>query len=127
MKINHIAMFVNNLERTKKFYVKYFNATSNNKYHNTTTDLETYFLTFDDGSKLEIMTRPEIVESKKFIYNSGYSHIAFSVGSRENVDKLTTLLKEDGFRVISLPRVTGDGYYESVVLDYENNQIEIVE
>lgn len=127
MKINHIAMYVNNLERTKKFYEKYFSATSNEKYHNTKTDLETYFLTFEDSSRLEIMTRPEIVESKKFIYNSGYSHIAISVGNRETVDKLTNQLKEDGFRILSMPRVTGDGYYESIVLDYENNQIEIVE
>jgi lactoylglutathione lyase len=127
MKINHIAMYVNNLERTKEFYEKYFNATSNEKYHNVKTDLESYFLTFEDNSRLEIMTRPEIVESKKFMYNSGYSHIAISVGSRENVDKLTRLLKEDGFRVLSMPRVTGDGYYESLILDYENNQIEIVE
>lgn len=127
MKINHIAMYVNNLERTRNFYEKYFNATSNEKYHNKKTDLETYFLTFDDNSRLEIMTRPEIVESKKFMCSSGYSHIAISVGSKEKVDTLTAQLKEDGFRVISMPRVTGDGYYESIVLDYENNQIEIVE
>ncbi len=127
MKISHIAMYVNNLERTKKFYETYFNATSNEKYHNTKTDFETYFLTFEDNSRIEIMTRPEIVESKKFTYNSGYSHIAISVGSKDKVDKLTARLKEDGFRILSMPRVTGDGYYESVILDYENNQIEIVE
>lgn len=127
MKINHIAMYVNNLERTKNFYEKYFNATSNEKYHNKKTDLETYFLTFEDNSRLEIMSRPEIVESKKFMFSSGYSHIAISVGSKEKVDSLTAQLEEDGYRVISMPRVTGDGYYESLVLDYENNQIEIVE
>ncbi|MDF2610776.1 MAG: glyoxalase [Lachnospiraceae bacterium] len=127
MKINHIALYVNGLEGMKKFYETYFGGIANSKYYNPKTGLQTYFLTFEDSTKLEIMTRPDIKTQEKALNAAGYIHLAFSTGSKENVDRLTTLLKDSGYRVISGPRTTGDGYYESCVLDPEDNQIEIVE
>ncbi len=125
MKIEHIAMYVNNLEETKDFFVKYFDAKSNDGYHNKTTDFRSYFVTFDDGARLEIMTRPNMVDEDKSLQRTGYIHLAFSVGSKEKVDELTARLKADGYEVISGPRTTGDGYYESCVIAIEGNQIEI--
>ncbi len=125
MKIEHIAMYVNDLERTKYFFEKYFGAVSNDMYHNKKTDFKSYFLSFDDGARLQIITRPEIISHNKNIYNSGYIHIAFSVGSRELVNSLTETLKNDGYEILSNPRVTGDGYYESYVVGIEGNLIEI--
>lgn len=125
MKIEHIAMYVNDLEKARDFFVKYFNAVSNNGYHNKTTDFRSYFLTFEDGARLEIMTRPGMEDGEKTEKRTGYIHIAFSVGSKEAVDELTAKLKEDGYPVISGPRTTGDGYYESCILGPEGNQIEI--
>lgn len=125
MKIEHIAMYVNDLEKARDFFVKYFNAVSNDGYHNKTTDFRSYFLTFEDGARLEIMTRPGMEDGEKTEKRIGYIHIAFSVGSKEAVDELTAKLKEDGYPAISGPRTTGDGYYESCILGPEGNQIEI--
>ena len=127
IKIEHIAMYVNNLEGAKEFFEKYFNAKSNEKYHNTKTGFQSYFLIFNGGARLEIMSKPDVADDDKALTKTGYAHLAFSVGSRENVDNLTAQLKSDGYSVISGPRVTGDGYYESCVLGFENNQIEITE
>ena len=125
MKIEHIAMYVNDLEKARDFFIKYFNAVSNNGYHNKTTDFRSFFLTFEDGARLEIMTRPGMEDGEKTEKRTGYIHIAFSVGSKEAVDELTAKLKEDGYPVISGPRTTGDGYYESCILGPEGNQIEV--
>lgn len=125
MKLEHSAMYVNDLEQMKTFYQTYFDAVPNDKYHNPKTGLETYFLSFKGDSRLELMTRPEKVELDKPLYRTGLTHLAFSTGSKDAVDELTQRLKDDGFQVISGPRTTGDGYYESCVLDPENNQIEI--
>lgn len=125
MKIEHIAMYTSDLERMKEFFIKYFGATANSKYHNKKTNFQSYFLTFDDGARLEIMNKPEMQDIPKHLARTGYIHIAFSVGSKERVDELTERLKNDGFTVISGPRTTGDGYYESAVIDLEDNQIEI--
>ena len=133
MKINHVAIYVNNLEKTKEFYVKYFQAKANEKYHNKNTGLQTYFLSFPDSeTRLEIMTRPELSARKDRVredksMNEGFIHLAFSVGSKEKVDELTERLVKDGFRCLSGPRTTGDGYYESVVEDCEGNLLEITE
>lgn len=127
MKINHIAIYVNDLEKAKHFYQKYFSATANEIYHNKKTSFKSYFLTFEDGARLEIMTRDNLQNRSKETIETGYIHIAISVGSKEKVDSITNLLEKDGYRVIGNPRTTGDGYYESVVLDSEDNQIEIVE
>ena len=125
MKIEHIAMYVNDLEAAKEFFIKYFEASSNDGYHNKTTDFRSYFLTFSDGSRLEIMSRPQMDDSIKTPARTGYIHIAFSVGSKEKVDALTARLREDGYETISGPRTTGDGYYESCVAGIEGNLIEI--
>lgn len=125
MKIEHIALYVNNLEGARDFFIKYFGATSNEGYHNTRTDFRSYFLTFEDGSRLEIMTKPELTDSGDFLNRYGYAHLAFSVGSREAVDDLTDRLKSEGYPVYSGPRITGDGYYESCILGFEGNLIEI--
>ena len=125
MKIEHIALYVNDLEGARDFFVKYFGAISNEGYYNTRTDFRSYFLTFEDGARLEIMTKPDLTDSGDFLNRYGYAHIAFSVGSREAVDDLTARLKADGYPVYSGPRITGDGYYESCILGFEGNLIEI--
>lgn len=125
MKISHIAMYVSDLEKSRDFYIKYFGAVSNEKYRNPKTGLETYFLSFDGYVKLEIMQRPDTVSREKSELAEGFAHLAFGVGSRENVDSLTERLRGDGFTVAGNPRITGDGYYESVVLDNDGNKIEI--
>ena len=125
MKIEHIAMYVSDLERAKDFFSTYFGAVSNSGYHNVRTGFRSYFLTFEDGARLEIMNRAECRGEEKNPYRYGFAHIAFSVGSQENVDSLTKQLRDAGFEVTSGPRVTGDGYYESCILDFEGNTIEI--
>lgn len=127
MHIEHIAMYVNDIEKTKEFFVKYFNATSNEGYHNPNTDFRSYFLSFDDGVRLEIMNRPQMKDEEKTLNRTGYIHIAFSLGSKKQVDDLTERLRNDGFSVVSGPRTTGDGYYESCIIGIEGNQIEITE
>lgn len=125
MKIEHIAMYVNDIEKAREFFVTYFDAKSNDGYHNTSTGFRSYFLSFSDGARLEIMNKPDMSDDEKNIARTGYIHLAFSVGSMKNVDNLTLRLKNDGYLVISGPRTTGDGYYESCVVDFEGNQIEI--
>lgn len=127
MRIEHIAMYVNDLEKTKDFFVKYFNAIPNEGYHNKNTDFRSYFLSFDDGARLEIMHRPNMMDCEKDLARNGYIHIAFSLGSKEAVNELTNRLKSDGYPVVSGPRTTGDGYYESCIIGIEGNQIEITE
>lgn len=124
MKIEHTALYVSDLERARDFFVKYFNAVSSELYHNAKTNFTSYFLSFDGGARLEIMRRPDVSE-KSVKPKLGYAHIAFSVGSRENVDALTGRLRADGYRIAGEPRVTGDGYYESVIADPDGNLIEI--
>lgn len=125
MRIEHIALYVNELEAAKEFFVKYFGASANAGYHNSNTDFRSYFLTFDDGARLEIMNRPSMDNQEKTMQRTGYIHVAFSVGSKEKVDELTVKLKNDGYEVVSGPRTTGDGYYESCIIGIEGNQIEI--
>lgn len=125
MKIEHIALYVNDLEKTRNFFVKYLGAKSNDGYHNLKTNFRSYFLSFDDGARLEIMNKPEMPDLPKDLARTGYAHIAFCVGSREKVDALTAELKSDGYEVVSGPRTTGDGYYESCIVAIEGNQIEI--
>lgn len=125
MHIEHIAMYVRDLEEARAFFQKYFHARSNDGYHNQATGFRSYFLTFDGGARLEIMQKPVMEDPEKSLNRTGYAHIAFSVGSREAVDALTARLKQDGYRVLSGPRTTGDGYYESCIVTIEDNQIEI--
>lgn len=125
MKIDHIAMYVNDLEGARDFFVKYLGAQSNEGYHNKTTDFRSYFMTFDEGARIEVMNKPNMADNEKSLARTGYVHIAFNVGSKEKVDELTYVLKVDGYEVVSGPRTTGDGYYESCVVAIEGNQIEI--
>ena len=125
MRIEHVAMYVNDLEGAKIFFERYLGASANEGYHNKTTDFRSYFLTFDDGARLEIMNRPGMDDPEKTLNRTGLIHIAFSVGNKEKVDELTRLLESDGYEVISGQRTTGDGYYESCVVSIEGNQIEI--
>lgn len=125
MRIEHVAMYVNDLEKAKDFFVKYLDGKSNEGYHNPNTDFRSYFISFDDGTRLEIMNKPDMDDQKKQLNRTGYAHIAFSVGTKEEVDRLTGRLKADGYEVISGPRITGDGYYESCIVVIEDNQIEI--
>ena len=118
-------MYVHDLEGARNFFVKYFNAESNEGYHNKKTDFRSYFLSFDDGARLEIMNKPSMDNPEKSLVRTGFIHIAFSLGSKAAVDELTAKLKSDGFEVVSGPRTTGDGYYESCIVGIEDNQIEI--
>ncbi|AZA92395.1 Predicted dioxygenase of extradiol dioxygenase family [Chryseobacterium nakagawai] len=128
MKIEHIAIWVKDLEKARTFYQKYFGAVSNEKYNNPIKNFESYFLSFENGSRLEIMTRPDLIENENSYESQhfGVIHFAFSVGSKEKVNELTETLRKEGYTVAGEPRTTGDGYYESVILDPENNIIEIV-
>jgi len=127
MKIEHVAIWAKDIEKLRSFYKQYFGATSNEKYINCDKSFSSYFLSFDSGARLEIMQMPSASETvndsrKQF---AGIIHIAISVGSVEKVDSLSSELSRDGYQVLDGPRKTGDGYYESVVLDPENNRVEI--
>jgi lactoylglutathione lyase len=123
--IRHTAVYVRDLEGAKAFYTKYFSCSANDKYHNPKTGLQTYFLTFDNHTKLELMYHPKATEKITDETLTGYCHLAIGVGSKEAVDSLTERLRNDGYVVVREPRTTGDGYYESVVLDPESNSLEI--
>ena len=127
MRIEHIAIWCTDLENLRAFYETCFGARSNKKYANEATGFESYFLSFDSGARLELMRSPSVPQStnephKQF---TGLAHLAISVGSEDRVDELTEELKKAGYAVLDGPRRTGDGYYESVVVDPENNRIEI--
>ena len=125
MFIDHVAIYVNDLEAAKDFFIKYFAAVSGEIYRNEKTGFSSYFLGFENGAKLEIMNRPEIKKTEKTLYKSGYAHLAFSLGSKSAVDELTKKLENDGFEIISGPRITGDGFYESAFIGIEGNIIEL--
>ncbi len=127
IKIEHIAMWVKDLEGMRDFYLKYFNATSNDRYFNARTNFSSYFLSFGDGCRLELMHKPEIIDAhdELHIEFTGLVHFAISLGTSDAVDMLTEHLRNEGFDVVREPRTTGDGYYESIVLDPEGNKIEL--
>ena len=127
MRIEHAALYVNDLEAARDFFVTYLDGRSNSGYHNPRTDFRSYFISFDDGARLELMTKPDLADREKPLDRTGYAHIAFSAGSKEKVDTLTERLRSAGYEVVSGPRTTGDGYYESYVVAIEGNQIEITE
>jgi lactoylglutathione lyase len=129
MQIEHIAIWTRNLEGLKKFYETYFQATASPKYCNPTRQYESYFLQFATGARLELMQMPAIAPAPNqgMVQFTGYAHLAVSVGSRSIVDALTSRLQQDGYTMVSEPRQTGDGYYESCVLDPDGNRMEITE
>lgn len=123
MKIEHVALWVTDLELVKAFYEKYFEAKAGDRYHNPKTRFSSYFLSFDEGSRLELTNKKHL--SPRIADTLGYGHIALAVGDQEAVDAKTAQLVADGFPLLSGPRTTGDGYYESVVQDPEGNLVEI--
>lgn len=124
MRIEHVALWVNDIENMRRFYEVYFDAQSNDKYENEKKQFESYFLTFRGSScRLELMRRPHLKEHPK--ESAGYAHLAFSLGSKHAVDALTERFQLDGYTHVDGTRTTGDGYYESVILDPEGNIIEL--
>jgi len=127
MRISHLAIWTKDLEGLREFYVKYFGGKNNDKYVNPAKHFESYFVSFEDGTNLEIMRSSAIIDKdhETSAVLQGYAHMAFSVGSKEMVDQLTKQLEEDGYTIVSRPRTTGDGYYESCILDPDENPVEI--
>ena len=127
MKIEHLGVWVLDLELMRSFYLKYFDTSSGEKYVNPKTKFQSYFILFGDGkARLELMMRPDILpDNSKRGFNMGIAHFAISVGGKDTVNELTERLRNDHFTIFSEPRTTGDGYYESVVLDPEGNYLEI--
>ncbi|MFN8257016.1 MAG: VOC family protein [Bacteroidales bacterium] len=126
MKIVHVAIWARDIETLKKFYLHYFNCTSSEIYVNHQKNFKSYFLGFNNGVKIELMTKPELKSITNGDTVAGLAHFAICVGSRHDVDALTHKISGDGYSVSGWPRVTGDGYYESVVIDPEGNLIELV-
>jgi lactoylglutathione lyase len=127
MKIEHVAIWTADLETLKDFYIRYFQGIAGNRYTNPNTGFQSYFLNFATEARLEIMSMPAVSGSSGngLTQHLGLAHISFSVGTQEAVDRLTQQLAEDGYQVLDGPRWTGDGYYESQVLDPDGNRIEI--
>jgi len=127
MQIEHLALWVQDLEAMKDFYLNYFDVVSGPKYTNGTKRFTSYFINFGESrTRLELMSDPNIqpYEGKRG-YGMGLAHFAISLGGKDKVDALTERLRKDNFTIFSEPRTTGDGYYESVVLDPEGNYVEI--
>jgi catechol 2,3-dioxygenase-like lactoylglutathione lyase family enzyme/GNAT superfamily N-acetyltransferase len=124
MQIDHIAIWANDLEKEKHFYQTYFDCKVSAKYENAQKQFTSYFLIFLNGARIELMKRNNITSGQNEDH-FGFAHIAINVGTRDKVEHLTKKMEKDGLVIVSYPRVTGDGYYESVVLDPENNKIEI--
>lgn len=124
-KIDHIAIYVDDLEGAKNFFLKYFDTVCSNKYHNPATDFMSYYIFFGDGTKIEIMTKPSMDDKPKALNRTGFIHLCISLGDKDSVDRLAAQLKEDGYKIISGPRMTGNDYYEFLVLAFEGNQIEV--
>ena len=127
MKIEHVAIWVKDIDKVCEFYQKYFGGEVQPLYHNPAKQFTSRFVTFEDGARLEVMHRPDIENDAGMFHveHIGFTHLSFSVGSKEEVDRLTQQMSADEVPVVGQPRTTGDGYYESVVLDPEGNRIEI--
>lgn len=129
MKLHHTAIWVNDLEKIREYYMNHFRATSNDMYINPNTGFKSYFLTFESGGQLEIMYRSDIPDNKNDIIgkqHKGYIHLAFMVNSNNEVDAKAKELQEAGYPVLRGPRVTGDGYYEFETVDPEGNRLEVL-
>jgi lactoylglutathione lyase len=127
MKIEHIAVWTQQLEQLKAFYIRFFGAVASEKYFNPNRSFSSYFLSFNTGTRLELMQVPGLLPNSNQETGPvmGIAHFAMSVGSKEQVDNLTEELRIAGYKVLGEPRRTGDGYYESVIADPDNNLIEI--
>jgi lactoylglutathione lyase len=125
MRIEHVGLWVRDLEAAREFYARHFGCECGARYTNAAKGFSSYFLGFPGGARLELMTRIGLLEVPPRL-QTGYAHLALAVDGDEAVRALTGRLRGQGVRVESEPRRTGDGYYESVVLDPEGNRIEIV-
>ena len=125
MRIEHVALYVKDLEAAREFFITYLEGEANDGNYNPKTGFRSYFIRFGDGARLELMNKPDMTDLEKSLARTGYAHLAFSVGSESRVDRLTERLRAAGYPVLSGPRTTGDGYYESCILAFEGNQIEI--
>lgn len=126
MRLEHVALWVRDLDAMKSFYCRYFNASAGDRYHNPRTGFSSYFLLFENGARLELMHRRDEASGGQADPGPlGLHHLAIGTGLAARVDDLTARLAEAGYPVVSSPRLTGDGYYESVVLDPEGNRLEI--
>ncbi|KUP26699.1 VOC family protein [Kocuria rhizophila] len=123
--LDHAALHVEDLDAVCAFYTTHLGATQGAGYHNPRTGLRTYFLSFEDGGRLEVMTRPDH-DRPRDEFALGYHHVAFHLGSRAAVDACVQRLRDAGTEPVDGPRVTGDGYYEAVVLDPEGHRVEVV-
>lgn len=128
MKIDHIAIWTTNLESLCNFYIRYFDASSSEIYYNHSKEFRSYFLTFGGDCRMEIMEMPRIPASKNDIFKQylGLIHFAINMGSKDKVNQLTEILRKDGFKVVGEPRTTGDGNYESIILDPDGNRVELM-
>jgi len=128
MILEHVAIWADNLELLKDYYVKYFDGISNDKYRNEQKQFSSYFISFKSGARLEIMSRPDIPANINDSVNAQYMgiiHLAFGVDTQQEVDEKMQQLLKDGYKILSGPRKTGDGYYEFETLDPENNRLEV--
>lgn len=125
MRLDHVALYVRDLDAVKDFFVKYFATTSNEKYQNPISGFQSYYICFESGCRIELMSKPRMTDQPKDPNRTGYNHIAISLGSKEAVDEQTQRLKNDGYTVFSGPRTTGDGYYESCIVAAEDILIEL--
>lgn len=128
MRIEHIALWTDDIEAMREFYMSYFDTVCGGKYVNPGKNYTSYFISFNgDETRLELMYRPDILDcGNERGMRKGYAHISVSVGTKEDVNKLTERMRNDRCNIISEPRTTGDGYYESVVADPEGNYIELL-
>jgi lactoylglutathione lyase len=126
MRVEHVALWVSDLERMRAFYVERLGGSSGARYENPRTGLRSYFVSFGAGCRIELMQRADVPEGDK-APATGYAHIALGVDGREEVDRLVAAFREQGVTLESGPRTTGDGYYEAVILDPEGNRIEITD
>lgn len=126
MKIHHIAIWTFRLEEMKEFYTRYFKGTSNDKYVNPKKGFESYFIHFDNGADLELMSRTDIQDIPVEENRLGLTHLAFALDRKEEVLELTEKLRSEGYSIAGEPRTSGDGYFESVILDPDGNRVECV-
>ena len=126
-RVEHVALLTEDIDRLARFYAQYLGATAGPKYANPAKGFESCFLTFQDGPRLELMKTSVLrpVKYESGTHRMGLTHLAFSLGSESRVDELTATLSEAGFAVKEGPRRTGDGYYESVVLDPDGHRLEL--
>lgn len=129
MKLDHVAIWTDDIERLKNYYEKYFDGQSNGMYTNVGKQFHSYFISFESGARLEIMSMPNIPDNTNDTINAQYKgiiHLAFGVDTKQEVDEKAMLLEANGYRIINGPRISGDGYYEFVTLDPDDNRLEVI-